>query len=173
MQQQKQEQHRQKQSTVEIINYYADITKYKIRDVAEIPNPSDESRNYKMWIYVDNFENQLGVMEERYHYLLIKKRWQDQCSWSDGKARKFGKLGITIPYVVYEYIQSRKSLIHELVVCIINDVNMWKYSKVEPYYFYRISFLDMHDFAKKNYTIFVNNWKEEVIGFPFSLFKKI
>lgn len=164
---------RQQNSTVEIIHRYSDITKYKIKDVKEIPNPTSESHNYKLWVYNDSFENKLGVIEERLHYLMIKKRWQDQYNWSDGKARKYGKLGITIPYVVYEFIQSRKNLIHEFVVCIIKDVNEWKYTKVEPYYFYRISFLDMHEFAKKNYTIFVNIWNEEVIGFPFALFKRV
>lgn len=184
-QEQKQQQQQQQQSsTVEIINFYADMTKHRIKDVEEIANPSDPTRNYKLWVYADDFENKLGVMEERLHYLMIKKRWNDRYSWSDGKARKFGKLGITIPYVVYEFIQSRKNLIHELVVCIIKDVNRWKYTKIEPYHFYRISFLDMHEFAKKNYTVFVNEWKyerdgelhtvtTEVIGFPYSLFSKI
>ncbi len=161
---------KQQQSTIEIINDYANKTKHRIRAVEEI---NDSTRQHKLWVYADDFENQLGIREERLHYLLVKKRWQEQYDWCDAKYSKYGKLGITIPLVVYEFLQGRKSMISELVVCIISDINRWKYTDVANYYYYRISLLDMHNFAKKQYTIFKNQWGEEVIGFPFSLFKKI
>lgn len=161
---------KQRSSTIEIINDYANKTKHQIKDVKTIRG---NNREYKLWVYSDNFENNLGITEERLHYLLVKKRWQEQYDWCDLKYSKFGKLGITIPIQVYEFLQERKNLIHEFVVCIISDINRWKYTDVAPYYYYRISLLDMHDFAKKQYTIFKNQWEEEVIGFPFSLFKKI
>jgi hypothetical protein len=164
---------KQKQSTIEIINDYAKKTKHRIKDVKLIPNPTSSNHDYKMWVYADDFENELGITEERLHYLMIKRRWQEQYDWSDNRARKFGRMGITIPTVVYDFIQSRKNLVHEFVVCIINDVNRWKYTDIQNYYYYRISLRDMHEFAKKTYTIFKNQYNEEVIGFPFSLFKRI
>jgi hypothetical protein len=170
---------RKQQSTIEIINDYAKKTKHKIKDVKHImagqlaSDSESLHREYKLWVYADDFENSLGITEERLHYLLVKKRWQEQYDWCDAKYSKYGKLGITIPLVVYEFLQGRKSMISELVVCIISDINRWKYTEVANYYYYRISLLDMHNFAKKQYTIFTNVFGEEVIGFPFSLFKKI
>jgi hypothetical protein len=167
MMQQKQ---KERESTVEIIRDYAAKTRHQIKDVKRIPNGD---REYKIWIYADEFENQLGMREERLHYLMIKKRWQEQYDWSDSKTTKWGKIGITIPYVAYEFIMSRKNLINELVVCVISDINRWKYTDIQPYYYYRITLEDMHNFAKKTYTIFKNKWEEEVIGFPMALFKRV
>ena len=161
---------RKQQSTIEIINDYTNKTKHRIKDVKDIVC---NNRRYKLWVYADDFENQLGIREERLHYLLVKKRWQEQYDWCDAKYSKYGKLGITIPLAVYEFLQGRKSMISELVVCIISDINRWKYPDVANYYYYKISLLDMHNFAKNQYTIFTNVFGEEVIGFPFSLFKKI
>lgn len=163
----------QRTSTVDIINDYASKTKYRIKNVERIPNPLDLRREFKVWVYIDDFENQLGIIEERLHYLIVKKRWQEQYDWSDGIRNGYGKMGITIPLVVFEYVMSRKNLINELVICVISDINRWKYTEVEPYYYYKITLKDMNDFARKRYTIFVNRWGEEVIGLPFSLFKKI
>lgn len=171
--QEQNQQQQEKHSTISIIQDYAKKTGHRIRHVEEIVNPTDSKHNYKLWVYVDDFENELGIIEERFHYLMIKKRWQEQYDWSDQRARKYGKLGITIPTVVYDFIQSRKNLVHEFVVCIISDINRWKYNEVVPYYYYRISLLNMHEFAKKTYTIFKNRFEEEVIGMPFSLFHKI
>ena len=174
MQSQKQQKKsREQQSTISIIQDYANKTKYRIRDVKRISNPTDSKHDYKIWVYVDDYENKLGVTEERFHYLMIKKRWQEQYDWSDQRARKYGKLGITIPTVVYDFLQSRKNLVYEFVVCIISDINRWKYTDIQPYYYYRISLLDMREFAKKTYTIFKNRFEEEVIGFPYSLFKRV
>jgi len=160
-------------STVDIINDYANKTKHRIKDVERIANPLDRSKECKIWIYVDDFENQLGIKEERLHYLIVKKRWQEQYDWSDGSRNGYGKMGITIPLVIFEYVMARKNMIHELVVCVISDINRWKYNDIAPYSYYKITLDSMHKFAKKCYTIYVNRWGEEVIGLPYSLFKKI
>lgn len=167
------QQRQQRTSTVDIINDYANKTKHRIKDVIRLLSHDEAKREFKLWIYVDDFENPLGIREERLHHLFVKKRWQEQYDWSDGSRNGYGKLGITIPISVFEYLMARKNMIHELVICVISDINKWKYNTVEPYHYYSITLDSMHKFAKKCYTIFVNKWDEEVIGLPFSLFKKI
>lgn len=160
-------------STIDIINDYSAKTKHKWRRVQRLPNPSNKLREYKVWVYTDDFENALGITEERVHYLIVKKRWQEQYDWCDHMTTRYGKMGIAIPLPIYEFVMTRKNLINELVVCIISDVNRWKYPDLQPYYYYKITLEDMHNFAKKQYTIFINQWREEVIGFPFALFKRV
>ena len=153
--------------TISIINDYTKKSGAEISGVKKLENDK-----HQVWIYRSSAVNALWCTEERLHFLIIKQRWNQHYGWSDGR-KSLERTGIAIPLSVYEFVASRKNYNNYLIICIINDANKWMYDELEKHTYYSITLDDMHKFAKRHYTIHDDEYGNEVIGFPFSLFKKI
>lgn len=154
-------------SIITAINSYTAKTENRLAESIRLKD-TKSNRVYRMWTFSKEVENQLHVKEEQFSYMLVKNKWLHvQDYWTNGKnLGVYGRSGITIPLICYEYLGLNNNLLNELVICIIND-------NYGEQHFYKANFQKMSKFARKHYTTFVDTWGDEVIGLPFSLFERI
>jgi hypothetical protein len=162
------------ESSAEIIKSYVEKTSYLNEDVIRVPDTAS-SNVHKIWVFKSKGVNPLGIEEDRLHYFIIRKKWFDYNVWSDERKTPYGKWGIIIPLAVYEYIAQRKNYRHELVVSVTNDVHKYKSDLHfhETHSFYSITFEEMNRFIRKYFFVSKTAWGDEVLGLPYSLFKRV
>lgn len=165
---------RYEESAAEIIKAYIEKTGYTMEDVVRLKDTAG-STTHKIWILKSKGTNPLGIEENRLHYFIIRKKWFDYNVWSDERRTPYGKWGIIIPLAVYEYIAQRKNYRHELIVSVTNDVHKYQSDTHlhDMYSFYSITFEEIDKFMKKYYFISKTKWGDEVLGLPYSLFKRV